>query len=72
MPKYDFLNTVTNEVEEHQMSYTALDEFLTKNPQLVRHFSAENMPNFGDRKRTASSSGGIVSQYKCRAKNCKC
>ncbi len=70
MPKYDFLNKETSEVEEHQMSYKALDDFLQQNPQLVRHFSAENMPNFGDRNRTSSPNN--KSLYKCRVKNCKC
>ena len=34
MPSYDFLNTETNEVEEHTMSYTKLDEFKENNPHL--------------------------------------
>ena len=34
MPAYDFLNTETNEVEEHIMSYTKLDEFKENNPHL--------------------------------------
>ncbi len=34
MPAYDFLNTETNEVEEHIMSYTKLDEFKKNNPHL--------------------------------------
>jgi hypothetical protein len=27
MPSYDFLNKNTGEVEEHRMSYTALEQF---------------------------------------------
>ena len=38
MPTYQFLNTETNEVEEHRMSYTVLDEFKQNNPTLQRHF----------------------------------
>ena len=34
MPRYDFLNTETNEIEEHMMSYTKLDEFKENNPHL--------------------------------------
>jgi hypothetical protein len=48
MPTYDFLNKETNEIEEHRMSYTVLDEFLQTNPNLIRYHSAENLPVFGD------------------------
>lgn len=48
MPTYDFLNKQTNEIEEHRMSYTVLDEFLQNNPHLERYHSAENLPIFGD------------------------
>ena len=48
MPNYVFLNKETNELEEHAMSYKVLDEFKEQNPQLERHFSAENLPIFGD------------------------
>jgi hypothetical protein len=48
MPTYDFLNNTTNEIEEHRMSYTVLDEFITNNPHLQRYHSAENLPVFGD------------------------
>jgi hypothetical protein len=34
MPRYDFLNTETNEIEEYTMSYTKLDEFKENNPHL--------------------------------------
>jgi len=36
MPAYDFLNSDTNEVEEHIMSYTKLDQFKEDNPHLRR------------------------------------
>jgi hypothetical protein len=48
MPTYDFLNSTTNEVEEHRMSYTVLDEFIKNNPHLSRYHSPENLPIFGD------------------------
>jgi hypothetical protein len=48
MPTYDFLNNNTNEIEEHRMSYTVLDEFIINNPHLQRYHSAENLPVFGD------------------------
>ena len=48
MPTYVFLNSDTNEIEEHSMSYKVYDEFLSKNPQLTRYYSAENLPSFGD------------------------
>jgi len=34
MPLYDFLNNETGEVEEHNMSYTKLDQFKEDNPHL--------------------------------------
>ena len=48
MPTYQFLNKNTNEVEEHKMSYTKLDEFKEQNPHLERHFTIEGFPGFGD------------------------
>jgi hypothetical protein len=48
MPSYDFLNKSTNEIEEHRMSYTVLDEFITNNPHLERYHSAENLPIMSD------------------------
>lgn len=44
MPRYDFKNKETNEIEEHQMSYTVYDQFLIDNPHLERYHSAENLP----------------------------
>lgn len=48
MPTYVFLNTQTNEIEEHIMSYKALDQFKLDNPHLERHFTPENLPQLGD------------------------
>lgn len=48
MPTYQFLNRDTQQVEEHRMSYTALDEFKLNNPNLERYFSPENLPILGD------------------------
>jgi hypothetical protein len=48
MPSYDFLNKNTNEVEEYRMSYTVLDQFMIDNPHLQRHFTAADLPIFGD------------------------
>lgn len=43
MPRYDFLNTNTNEIEEHTMSYKVLDEFKQNNPHLKQQISAMNI-----------------------------
>jgi hypothetical protein len=48
MPTYQFKNSKTDEIEEHRMSYTVLDEFKTENPHLTIHISAENIPILGD------------------------
>jgi hypothetical protein len=48
MPSYDFLNTKTNEIEEHKMSHTVLDAFKEENPHLQQHFVAKNLPVFSD------------------------
>lgn len=48
MPTYQFLNKDTNEVEEHRMSYTVLEEFKETNPHLERYFCAENLPIMSD------------------------
>lgn len=48
MPVYQFLNKDTNEVEEHKMSYTVLEEFKEQNPHLERYFSVDTLPSFGD------------------------
>lgn len=43
MPTYVFLNTETNEIEEHFMSYTKLDEFKESNPHLKSQVSAPSI-----------------------------
>ena len=48
MPSYDFLNKETNEIEEHRMSYTVLDQFKSDNPHLEQYFSAGNLPVMSD------------------------
>jgi len=48
MPSYDFLNKETNQIEEHKMSYTVYDEFITNNPHLERYHSAKNLPIMSD------------------------
>jgi hypothetical protein len=48
MPSYDFLNKNTNEIEEHRMSYTKLDEFKAANPHLERYFAVEDLPIMSD------------------------
>lgn len=37
MPTYTFKNTETDEVFEEFMSMSALDEYLEKNPHIIRH-----------------------------------
>lgn len=39
MPTYDFLNTETNEVEEHFMSISGKEEFLKDNPHMQQHYT---------------------------------
>jgi hypothetical protein len=48
MPRYDFKNSVTNEIETHTMSWLDLEQFKKNNPNLERYHSAENLPRFGD------------------------
>jgi len=48
MPRYDFLNQNTGEVEIHTMSYTVLDEFKANNPHLERYFAFEDLPIMSD------------------------
>lgn len=45
---YTFLNTQTNEVEEHIMKLSEYDDFTKNNPHLERHFSPDSIPRFGD------------------------
>ena len=48
MPRYDFMNKETGQVEEHTMSYKDLDQFKVDNPHLERYFSPENVVGLGD------------------------
>ena len=48
MPTYQFHNKNTNEIEEHRMSYTVLDQFKVDNPHLELHIFAENLPIMSD------------------------
>ena len=48
MPTYQFRNRQTNEIEEHKMSWTVLQDFKENHPQLEQYFSAENLPVFSD------------------------
>jgi len=48
MPRYDFLNKDTGEVEIHTMSYKKLDEFKEANPNLERYFDARDIPILSD------------------------
>jgi hypothetical protein len=48
MPTYTFVNKNTNEVEEHRMSYTVLDQFKVDNPHLEQHIFVENFPVYSD------------------------
>ena len=43
---YEFLNTITNEIEEHTMCLADYEQFKIDNPHLQRHFSTS--PSFGD------------------------
>jgi hypothetical protein len=48
LPRYDFLNKDTGEVEIHTMSYKKLDEFKEANPNLERYFDARDIPILSD------------------------
>jgi hypothetical protein len=58
LPTYQFLNTETNEIEEHRMSYTVLDEFKQNNPNLERYFSIEGLAGLGDGLRMSTPGTG--------------
>jgi hypothetical protein len=63
MPRYDFLNTETNEIEEHMMSYTKLDEFKENNPHLKQQISALNIiGGTGDRVKTDAGFKEVLSK----------
>lgn len=46
MPYYEFLNKETNEIEEHSMKISELDDFKEKNPHLERYIGTA--PQLGD------------------------
>ena len=48
MPTYQFRNRQTNEIEEHKMSWTLLQDFKENNPHLEQYHSVESLPIFGD------------------------
>jgi hypothetical protein len=52
--KYAFLNKNTNEVEEHTMRLSELDDFKVNNPHLERHFAPDSMPIFSDGSRMST------------------
>ena len=57
MPRYDFMNSNSGEVEEHTMSSKDLDQFKVDNPHLERYFSYENLPGLGDTMRMSINAG---------------
>ena len=48
MPTYVFLNSDTNEIEEHIMRIAEYDTFKENNPHLERYFSPEGLASLGD------------------------
>jgi hypothetical protein len=58
MPRYDFLNSTTGEVEEHTMSYKDLDQFKVDNPHLERYFSTESLHVMSDGSRLSTPGTG--------------
>jgi hypothetical protein len=48
MPRYDFLNKQTNEIETHTMSWVKLEDFKQDNPHLEQYHSIESLPVFSD------------------------
>jgi len=51
MPRYDFKNLNTGEIETHTMSFKDVDQFKQDNPHLERYFSAEDLPILSDASR---------------------
>ena len=58
MPRYDFLNKNTGEIELHTMSYTVLDEFKEANPHLERYFDPKDLPVMSDGSRMSTPGTG--------------
>lgn len=48
MPRYDFMNNTTGQVEEHTMSFKDLDKFKEDNPHLERFFNTEALHVMSD------------------------
>jgi hypothetical protein len=64
MPLYDFLNNETGEIEEHNMSYTKLDQFKEDNPHLKQQILAAPMTvgGHGDRVKVDSGFNVVLSK----------
>ena len=63
MPTYDFLNTLTGEVEEHFMSYKDLDAFKEECPHLKQQVTAPNLVGgVGDRVKTDAGFKEVLSK----------
>ena len=58
MPRYDFMNSNTGEVEEHTMSSKDLDQFKVDNPHLERYFSQEALHVMSDGMRMSTPGTG--------------
>jgi len=56
MPTYVFRNTETEEIEEHFMKISELDQFKKDNPQLIIQLQGMNM--ISDTKTTLTRAGG--------------
>lgn len=48
MPNYTFLNTKTNEIEEHYFGITHYDKFVEDNPHLQRYHEPGQAAALGD------------------------
>lgn len=48
MPRYTFLNTETNQVEEHYFGITHYDSFVSDHPHLQRYHEPGQAANMGD------------------------
>ena len=63
MPTYIFHNTITNEVEEHFMSYKDLDTFKEECPHLQQQITAPNViGGTGDRVKTDAGFKEVLSK----------
>lgn len=72
MPRYDFLNNETGEIEEHFMSYTKLDEFKADNPHLKQQVSAPNIVGgTGDRVKRDAGMNEVLSRIAEKHPNSK-